>query len=184
MAERLGAPVSRLAPPYAHFADREDLLAAVAVRACDVFHSQFLQEIRRSQGPAARLAGITRCYVRFAGFNRPLLEVLFLAGIDKRDHSEVEAAEKPLSDAVLDCVRALSGGEQSAADDLATAVEAAAHGHAMLALDGDFGHGDAAGEHAAARAAAATLALVEGRRLLSQRTGSSAHRVNSRSGRR
>src|SRR6266536_447124 len=149
MAERLGAPVSRLAPPYAHFADREDLLAAVAVRACDVFHSQFLQEIRRSQGPAARLAGITRCYVRFAGFNRPLLEVLFLAGIDKRDHSEVEAAEKPLSDAVLDCVRALSGGEQ-----------------------------------AAARAAAATLALVEGRRLLSQRTGSSAHRVNSRSGRR
>src|SRR6266498_2042272 len=183
MAERLGAPVSRLAPPYAHFADREDLLAAVAVRACDVFHSQFLQEIRRSQGPAARLAGITRCYVRFAGFNRPLLEVLFLAGIDKRDHPEVEAAEKPLSDAVLDCVKALSGGEQSAADDLATAVEAAAHGHAMLLLDGDFGDGNAAIENAAERAAAATLALVKGRGMLSQRTRSRVHRV-TRSGRR
>ena len=180
-SRRLGVAVSA---PYAHFADREDLLAAVAVRAYDVFHSQFRQEIGRSQRPAARLAGIARCYVRFAGFNRPLFEVLFLAGIDKRDHPEVEVAEKPLSDAVLDCVRALSGGEQSAADDLATAVEAAAHGHAMLLLDGDFGDGDAAVEHAAERAAAATLALVEGRRLLSQRTGSRAHRVNSRPGRR
>jgi hypothetical protein len=51
--------------------------------------------------------------------------------------------------------------------DLATAVEAAAHSHAMLLLDGEFGDGDTVVEHAAERAAAATLALVEGRRLLS-----------------
>ena len=101
----------------------------------------------------------------------------------KSDRPEVEAAEKPLSDAVLDCVRTLSGGEQSAADDLATAVEAAAYGHAMLLLDGEFGDQDAAVQNAAERAAAATLALVEGRRLLSQRPGSRAHRV-TRSGRR
>jgi AcrR family transcriptional regulator len=168
-SRRLGVAVSA---PYAHFADREDLLAAVAVRACDVFHAELRQEIDRLPDPAARLAGIARCYVRFAGFNRPLFEVLFLAGIDKRDHPEVEEAEKPLSDAVLECVTALSGGDQSSADDLATAVEAAAHGHAMLLLDGDFGDGDPAVEHAAERAAAATLALVEGRKLLARRTRS------------
>jgi hypothetical protein len=53
----------------------------------------------------------------------------------------------------------------------AIAAEAAAHGHAMMLLDGDFGDGDAAVEDAAKRAAAATLALIEGRRLLSRRPG-------------
>jgi AcrR family transcriptional regulator len=167
-SRRLGVAVSA---PYAHFASRDDLLAAVAVRACDVLYHELLPEINHSQGPAARLAGIARCYVRFAGFNRPLFEVLFAAGIDKRDHPEVEAAERPLNDAFLDCVGTLSGGAQSSADDLATAVEAAAHGHAMLLLDGDFGAGDSAVEHAAERAAAATLALVEGRQMLSRRAG-------------
>ena len=166
-SRRLGVAVSA---PYAHFTDRDDLLAAVAVRACDVFYREILQEINQSPGPAARLASIARCYVRFAGYNRPLFEVLFAAGIDKRDHPEVEAAERPLNDTLLDCVRALSGGEQSSSDNLATAVEATAHGHAMLLLDGDFGDGDSAVEHAAERAAAATLALIEGRQLLSRRT--------------
>jgi AcrR family transcriptional regulator len=165
-SRRLGVAVSA---PYAHFTNRDDLLAAVAVRACEVFYREMLQEISLVPEAEARLAGLTRCYVRFAGFNRPLFEVLFTAGIDKRAHPEVEAAERPLSDTLLDCVRAVSGGEQSSSDDLATAVEATAHGHAMLLIDGDFGAGDEAVELAGERAAAATLALIEGRRLLSRR---------------
>ena len=164
-SRRLGVAVSA---PYAHFADRDDLLAAVAVRACEVFYREMVQEISRYQEPAERLAAIARCYVRFAGFNRPLFEVLFVAGIDKRDHPEVEAAEEPLNATLLGCVRAVAGEDPSSADDLATAAEAAAHGHAMLLIDGDFGDGDAAVEHAAERAAAATLALIEGRRMLSR----------------
>ncbi len=165
-SRRLGVAVSA---PYAHFTNRDDLLAAVAVRACDVFYREMLQEINRVPEAEARLAGIARCYVRFAGFDRPLFEVLFMAGIDKRDHPEVEAAERPLTDTLLDCVRAVSGGEQSSSDDLATAVEATAHGHAMLLIDGDFGAGDQAVELAGERAAAATLALIEGRQRLSRR---------------
>jgi AcrR family transcriptional regulator len=162
-SRRLGVAVSA---PYAHFADRDDLLAAVAVHACEVFIDEFRREIRRCRGPAQRLAGIARCYVKFAGFNRPLFEVLFLAGIDKHKHPEVKAAEEPIGKAVRDCVTALSARRRPSSDDLATAVEATAHGHAMLLLDGDFGYGDAAVEHAADRAAAATLALIEGRRML------------------
>jgi AcrR family transcriptional regulator len=168
-SRRLGVAVSA---PYSHFTDRDDLLAAVAVRACDVFYAELLQEISRVPEPAARLAGMARCYVRFAGFNRPLFEVLSGAGIDKRDHPEVEAAEKRFYEAFLDCVSALSGGEQSSSDDLAMAVEATAHGHAMFLLDGTFGAGDEAVELAAERAAAATLALIEGRQQLSRRTRS------------
>jgi hypothetical protein len=41
-------------------------------------------------------------------------------------------------------------------------VEATAHGHAMLLLDGRFGEGEQAVELAAERAAEATLALVRG----------------------
>jgi AcrR family transcriptional regulator len=167
-SRRLGVAVSA---PYAHFADRDDLLAAVAVRACEVFYREIVQEIGQYQEPAERLAAIARCYVRFAGFNRPLFEVLFVAGIDKRDHPEIEAADEPLNATLLECVRAVAGEDPSSSDDLATAAEAAAHGHAMLLIDGDFGDGDAAVEHAAERAAAATLALIEGRRMLSRPAG-------------
>src|SRR5260370_9876237 len=135
-SRRLGVAVSA---PYAHFTDRDDLLAAVAVRACDVFYPEILQEINRSRGPAARLAGIARCYVRFAGFNRPLFEVLFAAGIDKRDHPEIEAAERPLNDTLLDCVRTLSGGEQSSSDDPAPPLEATDHRHTLLLPARDHG---------------------------------------------
>jgi AcrR family transcriptional regulator len=166
-SRRLGVAVSA---PYAHFSDRDDLLAAVAVRACEVFYREMLQEISRAGDPAGRLAAVARCYVRFAGFSRPLFEVLFTARIDKRAHPEVEEAERPLNDTLLECVRAVSGEDPMSSDDLATATEAAAHGHAMMLLDGDFGDGDAATEEAAQRAAAATLALIEGRRLLRQRS--------------
>ena len=169
-SRRLGVAVSA---PYAHFADRDDLLAAVAVRACEVFYREMVQEISRSREPAERLAAIARCYVRFAGFHRALFEILFTARIDKRGHPEVEEAERPLNDTLLECVRAVSGEDPKSSDELATATEAAAHGHAMMLLDGDFGDGDAAIEEAAQRAAAATLALIEGRRLLSRRSGRS-----------
>jgi NAD(P)-dependent dehydrogenase (short-subunit alcohol dehydrogenase family) len=49
---------------------------------------------------------------------------------------------------------------------LATAIDATAHGHAMLLLHGDFGRGEQAVEPAAEHAALATRALVESRHLL------------------
>jgi AcrR family transcriptional regulator len=181
-SRRLGVAVSA---PYAHFADRDDLLAAVAVHASQVFYGELVAETDQVPEPAARLAAITRAYVRFAATRRPLFEVLFGAGLDKAGHPEIEAAEKPITDAFLASVGALSdgaladgtppdgaGSDRSGgsagvpSEDLATAVEATAHGHAMLLLDGDFGAGPEAVELAAERAGRATLALVAGRHLL------------------
>ena len=189
-SRRLGVASSA---PYAHFADRDEFLAAVAVHAYDLFNKQFLPEINEFPEPADRLAALVRSYVRFAGAHRPLFEVIFVAGLDKVRHPEVKAAEKPFEDAYMDIVRTLSAGDRAPAPesgdltgeagtpgpesghltgeagDLAAAVEAAAYGHAMLLLDGDYGHGDEAVELAADRAARATLALVEGRHLLRRR---------------
>ena len=176
-SRRLGVASSA---PYAHFADRDEFLAAVAVHAYELFNEQFLPEIYEFPEPADRLAALVRSYVRFAGAHRPLFEVIFVAGLDKIRHPEVKAAEKPFEDAYTDIVRTLSADTTAApgtpapesgdltgeSGDLAAAVEAAAYGHAMLLLEGDYGQGDEAVERAADRAARSTLALVESRHLL------------------
>jgi AcrR family transcriptional regulator len=162
-SRRLGVAVSA---PYAHFADRDDLLAAVAVRAFELLHAALVPEMDRFSDPADRLAAMARGYVRFAACHRPLFEVLYESGLDKARHPEIEAAERPLDDAFLACVRALSGGDDVLAEDLATAIEATAHGHAMLLLDPGPGQDPEAVELAAERTARATLALVESRQLL------------------
>jgi AcrR family transcriptional regulator len=165
-SRRLGVTVSA---PYAHFADRDDLLAAVTVHAYGLFYAEVAQEIDRFRKPADRLAAVARAYVRFAGRHRALFEVLFEAGLDKSRHPEIESAKRPIEDAFTSCVRAVVNGSKAASNDLAVAVEATAHGHAMLLLDGDFGEGDETVEGAAERAARATLALVESRDLLGRR---------------
>jgi AcrR family transcriptional regulator len=162
-SRRLGVAVSA---PYAHFADRDDLLAAVAVRGYELLYAGLDPEMSQAQAPADRLAAMARGYVRFAAANRPLFEVLNEAGLDKARHRQIEAAERPVTDAFLACVRALSGGDDALSEDLATAVEATAHGHAVLLLDSSSSPGTEAVERAAGRAARATLALVESRHLL------------------
>jgi AcrR family transcriptional regulator len=162
-SRRLGVAVSA---PYAHFADRDDLLAAVAVRAFEIFTGALLPEMAKFADPAERLAGMARGYVRFAAYHRPLFEVLYEAGLDKVRHPEIEIAEQPLDDAFLDTVRALADGDETRAEDLATAMEATARGYAMLLLDDGPDPNSEAVELAAERTARAVLALIEGRRLL------------------
>jgi AcrR family transcriptional regulator len=162
-SRRLGVAVSA---PYAHFTDRDDLLAAVAVRAFELFRAFLLPEMDKFADPADRLAGMARGYVRFAAHHRPLFEVLYEAGLDKVRHPEIEAAEQPINDAFLDAVRALAGGDDTMAEDLATAVEATARGYAMLLLDDGPDQESGVVELAAERTARAVLALIEGRRLL------------------
>lgn len=162
-SRRLGVAVSA---PYAHFSDRDELLAAVAVHAYERFHAQLAAEIGRVEEPTERVAAVARAYVRFAGTQRALFEVLVEAGLDKDRHPEIEAAEKPVDDMFLDCVHALGDTDEAKDRELAIAVEAAAHGYATFLLDGDFGEGHEAVELAAERAARTTRALVEGRHLL------------------
>jgi AcrR family transcriptional regulator len=162
-SRRLGVAVSA---PYAHFADREDLLAAVAVRAYEIFTGALLPEMAKFANYADRMAAMARGYIRFAAYHRPLFEVLYEAGLDKVRHPEIEVAEQPLNDAFLDTVRTLADGDETRAEDLATAMEATARGYAMLLLDDGPDPDPEAVELAADRTARAILALVEGRRLL------------------
>jgi AcrR family transcriptional regulator len=162
------------AAPYRHFADREDLLAAVAVRAVNVFAAMIADEGGHSAGghgeggqgtPPERLAGMARAYVRFAAEQRPLFDVIFGAGIDKSRYPELQRAWLPI-DAQADLVLQVCEGDVAAADSLTAALEATAHGHAALLRDGEYGSGPDAVQAAADRAAYATIALIEGSRFL------------------
>jgi AcrR family transcriptional regulator len=163
-SRRLGVAVSA---PYAHFADRDDLLAAVAVRALELFRLALVPKAEACADPADRLAAMARAYVRFAAARRPLFEVLYESGLDKARHPEIEAAERPVTDAFLACVRAITGDDGRLTAELADALEATAHGHAALLGSGTGPvQDDMEVELAAERAARATRALVQSRDLL------------------
>jgi AcrR family transcriptional regulator len=167
-SRRLGVAPSA---PYAHFSDRDELLAAVCARAYQALFAAVQPALVHNRDPGGRLAGVAGGFVRFAATNRALFAVLYESGVDKATHPEIEAAERPLAQALLDVVRALTGTNDLDSDSLATAVEATARGFALLLLDGDFGDGQGAIERAADQAARATRALIDGRHLLAGPAG-------------
>jgi len=158
-SRRLGVAPSA---PYRHFADRDALLAAVAVRAAGLL-SERLGQVAASGSPAQRLAAAAEAYVRFADEQRALFQALAGSGLDKDRHPEIAHAARPIGALFLGAAAELAGGDQAAAARLVSAVVATAHGHATLMLDGTFGSGREAAEAAARQAAAAALALIAGR---------------------
>ncbi|HEX4831487.1 MAG TPA: helix-turn-helix domain-containing protein [Trebonia sp.] len=158
-SRRLGVAV---AAPYRHFADRDALLAAVAVRAGGLLGERMEREA--GPGPAPQLlAAAARAYVRFAADQRPLFQALVGAGLDKTRYPEIEEAARRSIQAFMSPAATLLPGDAAAAARLASAVAATAHGHAVLLLDGAFGRGEQAAGIAAGQAAAAALALADGR---------------------
>jgi AcrR family transcriptional regulator len=149
------------AAPYRHFADRDALLAAVAVRAAELL-GQRLADEAAAGSPPQRLAAAARAYVRFASDQRPLFQALVGSGLDKSQHPEIGHAAQAIAAAFLSPAASLVNGNETAAARLTSAIVATAHGHAVLMLDGTFGAGHHAAETAAQQAAAATLALIAG----------------------
>ncbi len=160
-SRRLGVAASA---PYRHIADRDALLAAVAVRAAGLL-GELLGRRAASGSPEHRLAAAAETYVRFAGEHRALFQALAGSGLDKDRHPEIGRAAQPISAAFLSPAADLADGDQAVAARLGSAIVATAHGHAMLMLDGTFGSGQQTAE-AAAQAATATLALITGREAL------------------
>jgi len=163
VSRRIGVTV---AAPYRHFADRDDLLAAVGVRALRTFAATLAAETAGVRAPEQRLAAMAGAYVRFAGEQRALFDTVFGAGIDKSRYPELQRAWRPLDETVDSCVEDICAGDASAAQALGAAAEATAHGYAMLLLDGSFGQGEDAVRTASGQAAGATLALIQGRAAL------------------
>ena len=83
------------AAPYKHFADRDALLAALAVQGYAEQERRFAAAL--SEAPADvvdRLVAVARAYVSFAAQERALFDVVFGAGLDKAEHADVAAASR------------------------------------------------------------------------------------------
>lgn len=164
LSRRAGVTV---AAPYRHFADRDELLAAVAVRALDAFGQALAAQTCQADPPERRLAAMASGYVRFAAEQRALFGVVFGVGLDKKTrYPELRQAYEDVEGMLSACVAELCPEDPDASEQLADAIEATAHGYAMLLTDQPGSPDPAAISQAAAQAAGATLALIQGRAAL------------------
>jgi AcrR family transcriptional regulator len=168
LSRRLGVTV---AAPYRHFADRDELLAAVVVRALHAFADALATGAGNEDPPEQRLASMTRGYVRFAAEHRPLFYVVYGTELDKARYPELRPAYERVEEPFGACVSELCPDDPPTAEALGDALEAAAHGHAMLLLDGSYGEGPDAVDRAAMQAARVTSALIQGRSALGRSAG-------------
>jgi AcrR family transcriptional regulator len=164
LSRRLGVTV---AAPYRHFANRDELLVAVAVRALSALGQTMEQESSKTETPEQRLAAVASAWVRFAADQPALFSVVFGAGLDqKQRHPDLRQAYKELEEPLDACVGELFAGDQAAAQRLGEAIEAIAHGYAALltAEPGPLAAREV--DRVARQAADATRALIKGRAAL------------------
>jgi AcrR family transcriptional regulator len=164
LSRRLGVTV---AAPYRHFANRDELLAAVAVQALQAFGEALAAESTETDPPEQRLAAMAGGYVRFAAEQPALFGVVFGLGLDKkRRHPELREAYENIEGMIEARVIELCPRDPDAAEQLADAIEAMAHGYAALLTDQPGPADPTDIDRAAEQAARAARALIQGRAAL------------------
>ncbi|MER5885402.1 TetR/AcrR family transcriptional regulator [Streptomyces sp. NPDC001941] len=122
-----------VAAPYKHFADRDALLASLAVRGYEEQRRRYRAALAGHGDPIAQLTAFAGAYVRFAAEERALFEITFLAGLDKGRHPGLATAGGSLTEDLLPVANRITG-EPGSAFDLLVRVAAAAHGQALFLL--------------------------------------------------
>jgi AcrR family transcriptional regulator len=164
LSRRLGVTV---AAPYRHFDNRDELLAAVAVRALEAFGEALTVQAPETDPPEERLAAMAAGYVRFAAEQPALFGVVFGLGLDKKkSHRELRDAYEKVEGMVEACVAELCHRDPDAAEPLTDAIEATAHGYAALLTDQPGPPDPVDVDRAAKQAARTTRALIQGRTAL------------------
>ena len=160
-ARRIGVQISA---PYRHFSDRDELLLAVAQEVCRSLGAVLSSGQRRTDPPVKQLATATQTLIGFAAENQALYETLFAVGLRANRHPLLKEVASPIAEAFLEPAMKICRGNHQESEDLVVAIIATAHGHSILLFNGAFEQDSVA--TAKARAAAAVLALIEGRKHL------------------
>lgn len=148
--------------PYRHYADREDLLAAVGVDAYRKLERALRRAARLDQTPEAGLAAMAVAYVRFARDRRAEFSILFDAGLDKAAYPALQAAAERANAVFLHAVAGACDGDERVARELALGLRAHVHGYATLLLDGSLAAAGLRRTDVWSAVARTTAALVEG----------------------
>jgi AcrR family transcriptional regulator len=133
--------------PYFHFADKRDLLAAVAAKGYEILQVRTMTAVRRKKNPAEALKAITIAYLRFATGNPAHYRLMCgpsLQGPDGGLPSEVvrafASAESVLRDVLKrgseDRTFKIPENDSAALETALIAAWSLVHGLTMLYLDG------------------------------------------------
>ena len=130
--------VSRMAP-YRHFADKGDLLAAIAEAGFTTFADALDLARQTPGGFPARLEAMAFAYVRFAMEHPALIEVMFGSEGHPADH-EIEAGTRAFGILVETIAEGQASGYVRSGDPvmLAQVVWSQVHGMSMLRLATDL----------------------------------------------
>ncbi|MEU3986154.1 TetR/AcrR family transcriptional regulator [Streptomyces sp. NPDC026672] len=120
-----------MSAPYKHFADREALLASLALKGYEEQQRRYRVAIASDGDAAGQLAAFAAEYVTFATEERALFDITFLAGLDKGRHPELARAGRELFDMMVPVAQRVTGDEGTALE-LLVRIAAAAHGLALF----------------------------------------------------
>jgi AcrR family transcriptional regulator len=150
-----------VAAPYKHYADRDALLASLALRGYREQRRRFAAAVADAADPAGQLAAFATAYVSFAAEERSLFEITFAAGLDKARYPELSEAGNAVLAVLTSPARQLRDNPDDALE-LVLTVAASAHGLAVFLLEGVFGPLLPALPKTRERAAAAARTLAHG----------------------
>ncbi|MBI1684104.1 TetR/AcrR family transcriptional regulator [Caulobacter hibisci] len=125
------AGVSTMAP-YRHYADKDALLAAIAVRGLTQLHDAVLAA-DRAAAPGRALVAQALAYVRYAHDNPVLFRLMFGPTRPRADEAVCDAAQAVKT---LMLQRLVSEAPEQFSPDRAIGCWSLVHGLAMLVLDG------------------------------------------------
>ncbi|MGW5035901.1 TetR/AcrR family transcriptional regulator [Streptomyces nigra] len=120
-----------VAAPYKHFADRDALLASLALRGYEEQRRRYRAALADHTDPTDQLAAFATAYVRFAADESALFAITFLADLNKEHHPALAAAGAALHDDLTPVTSQIAGGPEEGLD-LLVQVAAAAHGLALF----------------------------------------------------
>jgi AcrR family transcriptional regulator len=131
------------AAPYRHFADKAELLAAVATQGFAQLHDTLSTTAAKTADPTRQVLAMGRAYVRWAAAHPDYYQVMFGSELDKSDKPELVAAGARTFGDLLDViVRCQKAGVLAAGDPrkIAAPTWSLLHGIASLTIGSDFRH--------------------------------------------
>lgn len=132
------------AAPYRRFADKADLLAAVATQGFVQLHETLTAVAADTADLHARMVNMARAYVRWAVTHPDYYQAMFGAETDTSDHPELlTAGERPFAD-LLDAITQCQSAKILAKGDpleIAGPTWSLLHGISTLSIGHDLSHG-------------------------------------------
>ncbi len=142
VARRVGVSHSA---PYAHFADKQALIAAISTEGFRRLHNQMEEAIRGEIGnPARQLTACGKAYIRFATEQHDIFKIMFSSIIDKEkeyaDFVETSQATFHLLVKMVEDCQAAGVLRPAPAELLAVTIWSQVHGLVSLALERQISH--------------------------------------------